>query len=143
MSTKAWLISAVVFVLIEIIPPPTHFGFLCLAFGALAAAITNVYTSIAWLPWVVFAMTSVALAPLLVPLARFLFSTKPHATNVDAIVGQRALVLETISSKGAGVVKIHGESWRATSEFEQIEKGEWAQIIRVDGTHVIVTPVAK
>lgn len=132
-----WLIGAVVCVIIEILPPPTHFFFLCVALGALAASITSFFSSTGWLPWAVFAVTSIALTPMLIPLARFLFTPKPHASNVDALVGEKALVIERIDSKTPGVIKVHGEKWRAFSE-ETLEKEDWAQIVRVEGAHVVV-----
>ena len=35
MYYKYWLIACVAFVILEILPPPTHFFFVCMAFGAL------------------------------------------------------------------------------------------------------------
>ena len=138
MSYKYWLIACVAFVILEILPPPTHFFFVCMAFGALGAAIAAVFFSAAWLPWVVFAAVSVVLTPLMIPLAKFLFTPKPHASNVDALIGKKALVTESIGPQKAGVVKIHGEAWRAVSEQDQFEKDQWVEIARIEGASVIV-----
>jgi membrane protein implicated in regulation of membrane protease activity len=135
---KIWLLAAAVCVVIEILPPPTHFFFLCVAFGALGAAIASFFSTASWIPWVVFGVTTIALTPMLIPLARFLFTPKPHASNVDALIGEKALVLENIAPKTPGVVKIRGESWRAMSEGDSFNKDEWTQVIRVEGTHVVV-----
>ena len=90
MTYKYWLIGCVIFVILEILPPPTHFFFVCMAFGALGGIHRGfVSTSLVWLPWVVFAIVSVALTPLMIPLAKFLFTPKPHASNVDALIGKR------------------------------------------------------
>ena len=136
---KAWLVAVVVCLIIEIIPPPTHFFFLCVALGALAAAITAFYSSAVWVPWTVFFVATAALVPMLIPLARFLFTPRAHPSNVDALVGQNALVQEPIQPKSPGMVKIHGESWRAFSETETFEKDQWVRIDRVEGTHVVVS----
>jgi len=133
-----WLIVAVLCVIIEIMPPPTHFFFLCLAFGALASALAAFFTSLAWLPWAVFPVVAVGLTPLLIPLAKFLFTPKPHASNVDAMLGQRALVVEPVEPKRPGVVKILGESWRAVSEKDRFEKDQWVHISRVEGASVVI-----
>ena len=138
MSYKYWLIACVGFVILEILPPPTHFFFVCMAFGALGASVAALLSNIAWLPWVVFAVTSVALTPLMIPLARFLFTQKPHASNVDALIGQKALVTEAVGPRVPGVVKIKGESWRALSEGEAFEKDQWVEIEKVEGASVIV-----
>src|SRR5579871_3406883 len=124
MSYKYWLIACVAFVILEILPPPTHFFFVCMAFGALGASVAALFSSQVWLPWLVFAVTSIALTPLMIPLAKFLFTPKPHASNVDALIGQKALVQEPIHPRGPGVVKVHGENWRAVSEKDDFEKDQ-------------------
>jgi membrane protein implicated in regulation of membrane protease activity len=135
---KSWLIAAAVCIVIEILPPPTHFFFLAVAIGALAASIAAFFTGIAWIPWAVFVVATVALTPMLIPLAKFLFTPKPHASNVDAVIGQKALVIGAIDPKTPGVVKVRGETWRALSEGEAFAADSWVQVIRVEGTHVIV-----
>ena len=135
---KDWLLAAVFAIIVEMLPPPTHFFFLCVPLGALAASIAAFFSTVSWLPWVAFAVTTIALTPMLIPLARFLFSPKPHASNVDALIGEKALVVEPITPKGPGVVKVRGESWRAMSEGDSFNKEEWTEVVRVEGTHVIV-----
>jgi len=137
-NTRAWLIAAVVFLILEILPPPTHFSLLCLAFGALAASIAAFFSPLHWLPWGVFVVVSIALIPVLIPLAKFLFTQKAHASNADALVGEKALVLEPIDLKTTGTVKIRGEVWSARTEQETFAKDQWAQVVRVEGTHVIL-----
>jgi len=138
MTYKYWLIACVAFVILEILPPPTHFFFVCMAFGALGGAIAAVFSTITWLPWVVFAVVSVALTPLMIPLAKFLFTPKPHASNVDALIGKKALVTEDIGPKSSGVVKVQGESWRALSEKDEFKKDEWVEIVKIEGASVII-----
>src|ERR1044072_9112637 len=121
-STQIWLLVAVICIIIEILPPPTHFFFLCVALGALGASIAAFFTDIHWIPWTVFAVSTVALTPMLIPLAKFLFTPKAHASNVDEMIGQKALVLEDIGPSAPGLVKVRGESWRAMSEGESIAK---------------------
>lgn len=138
MTSKNWLIAAAICIVIEILPPPTHFFFLCVALGALAASIAAFFTSTPWISWAVFIVSTLALTPVLIPLAKFLFTPKAHASNVDALIGEKALVLEDIAPKKPGVVKIRGEEWRAMSEGESFSKEAWVQVARVEGTHVIV-----
>jgi membrane protein implicated in regulation of membrane protease activity len=142
MIYKYWLIACVGFVILEILPPPTHFFFVCMAFGALGAAIAAVFSTAVWLPWVVFAVVSIALTPLMIPLAKFLFTPKPHASNVDALLGQKALVTQAIHPREPGVVKIHGESWRAVSYQDNFEKDQWVEIEKIEGASVIVRRLA-
>lgn len=139
---KYWLVACVAFVILEILPPPTHFFFVCMAFGALGGAVAAVFSTVTWLPWVVFAVVSVALTPLMIPLARFLFTPKPHASNVDALIGQKALVVEVVDPKQAGTVKVGGEKWRAVSLSERFEKDTWVLVDRVEGASVIIRRVS-
>jgi membrane protein implicated in regulation of membrane protease activity len=81
--TKRWLLAAVISVVVEILPPPTHFAFLAVAFGALAAAIVSVYSTSIWLPWMTFVVVSIALMPIFIPLARFLFTPRQGASDGD------------------------------------------------------------
>jgi len=138
MNYKYWLTACVAFVILEILPPPTHFFFVCMAFGALAGAVAAVFSGLVWLPWVVFAVVSVALTPLMIPLAKFLFTPKPHASNADALLGQKALVLEAVDPKQAGTVKVGSEKWRAVSHDDRFEKDTWVMVERIEGASVIV-----
>ena len=137
MSWKAWLTTAIVCVIIEILPPPTHFFFLGVAMGAVGAAAAAYFSALPWLPWAVFVGLTVIFTPLLIPLAKFLFSTKQHASNSDAVIGEKALVIERIDPKAPGVVKVRGDVWRAMSA-ETIEKDQWVKVLSVEGTHVNV-----
>jgi len=139
---EKWLIAAAISIIIEILPPPTHFFFLCVALGALGASIASFFVAAPWIPWVVFGVVTVALTPMLIPLARFLFTPKPHASNVDALIGEKALVIKNIGPKSSGEVKIRGERWSAMSEGDSFNNDEWVQVVRVEGTHVIVRRVS-
>jgi membrane protein implicated in regulation of membrane protease activity len=142
MNSKTWLIVAAVCLVIEILPPPTHFFFLCVALGALGASIAAYFTAVAWIPWAVFIAATVALTPMLIPLAKFLFTPKVHPTNVDALVGEKAQVLEPIGPQSSGLVKVRGESWRANSDGEAFSADEWVQVVKVEGTHLRVRRVS-
>ncbi len=63
-------------------------------------------------------------------------------TGVDALIGQRALVLEEISNlDGAGSVKIGGEVWtaRATVEETRIPAGASVQVVEIRGATAVVS----
>jgi len=137
-TPQQWLIVAVVMVILEIIPPATHFFFLCLAFGALAASVVAVFTDSAWISWSVFLVSSLGLLPVLIPLAKFLFTPKEVPSNVDELIGAKAQVLRAVDAKTPGLVKMRGEEWQAVSEGERFEVGSEVKIIRLEGTRVIV-----
>ena len=62
-------------------------------------------------------------------------------TNVDALIGQRALVTGAIAPHAPGQVSIHGEVWRARvpdAETVAIETGNEVVVESVDGVTLLV-----
>ncbi|MBQ0010288.1 MAG: NfeD family protein [Ruminococcus sp.] len=66
---------------------------------------------------------------------------KPVATNADALIGERAVVTETISNLNeTGAVKVHGLLWTARStDGSEIAVGEVVLIVRIEGVKLICT----
>jgi len=90
-----------------------------------------------------FLVASVALFVFVRPIAR------RHAqmpalsrTGTDALIGQRALVLEAISNlEGVGSVKIGGEIWTARAAVEdlQIPAGTSVHVVEIRGATALVS----
>ncbi len=74
---------------------------------------------------------------------QFLFRKEAGiSTNVEALIGQEALVMEVIEGKSKrGLVKIGGETWSAISEEEGIEQDEMVRVKRLVGNKVLVENV--
>ena len=69
--------------------------------------------------------------------------SKIEKTNADALAGRLALVEEDIDNTSArGVAKINGQLWTARMEDPAIKpvKGDWVEIIRVEGSKLICKP---
>lgn len=87
----------------------------------------------------------IVLSLVLILLSRTLFKEvlgiKPVATNADALIGERAVVTETISNlHETGAVKVRGLSWTARSQDgEDIPAGETVHIVRIEGVKLICT----
>jgi membrane protein implicated in regulation of membrane protease activity len=66
-------------------------------------------------------------------------STPALRTGTEALVGERALVLERVDGDG-GRVKIRGEVWSARSypTSAVLEAGSEAHVLRIDGATAIV-----
>lgn len=65
---------------------------------------------------------------------------KIEKTNADALAGKLALVEEDVDNTAAkGAVKINGQLWTARTEdpSDKPVKGEWVEIIRVEGAKLI------
>ncbi len=58
-------------------------------------------------------------------------------TNVDAIIGKRGVVLQSIARNMDGVVKVENERWRARSE-DSISEGEEIIVTGLSGVTLLV-----
>ena len=134
-----WVIVALVFVIVEMFT--TGFAVMCISFGCLfGAGASALDWDIKW-QLLVFAVGT-ALAFLTVrPLVYKFFYKKGREvkTNVDALVGRRAIVTERIEGElHAGRVKVDGDDWKAVStDTEPIEVGEAVEITAINS--VILT----
>jgi len=71
---------------------------------------------------------------------RFLFRKEVGiSTNVEALIGQEALVMQMIEGKSKrGLVKIGGETWSAITEEGRIDRDEVVRVKGVVGNKVLV-----
>ncbi|MEE8299698.1 MAG: NfeD family protein, partial [Desulfatiglandales bacterium] len=88
-----------------------------------------------------FILTSLILIVLSRTIFRqFLFRKEVGiSTNVEALIGQEALVMQIIEGKSKpGLVKIGGETWSAISEEGRIDQDEVVRVKGVVGNKVLV-----
>ena len=71
---------------------------------------------------------------------RFLFRKEVGiSTNVEALIGQEALVMQMIEGRSKrGLVKIGGETWSAITEEGRIDRDEVVRVKEVVGNKVSV-----
>lgn len=89
---------------------------------------------------VVFGVSAVALLFLVRPMLLRRFAVPPPtATNVHALPGKTAKVLEAVDEE-TGRVRIEGEVWSARSfdPTERFAEGETVYVMRIDGAHAVV-----
>nr|WP_232541389.1 NfeD family protein [Nocardia bovistercoris] len=89
---------------------------------------------------VVFAVISAVLLLGVRPLLRRRFgSPPPTLTNIDALPGKSALVLEEVAAH-AGLVKLGGEVWtaRPIDPTEVYEPGATVYVMKIDGATAVV-----
>jgi len=67
-------------------------------------------------------------------------AVKKARTNIDAIIGRRGIVLQSIARNVDGLVKIRNEQWRARAE-EDIKQGEEIVVTSVTGVTLIVEKI--
>jgi membrane-bound serine protease (ClpP class) len=61
------------------------------------------------------------------------------ATGREELVGLPGVVVEALQSGAEGMVRVHGELWRAESA-QPVPKGKTVKIVRVEGLKLYVEP---
>ncbi len=131
-----WLILFLVFLGLEIMTTGVFF-FLCFSTGALFAMLFSLLGASFQVELVVFCAVSLASILLIRPLFKKYVAKQKIETNVDSLIGTKAIVIEDIKVNDMGKVKTEGEVWLAVSK-EDIAKGETVIIEAVDGTKLVV-----
>lgn len=121
-------------------------GFFLLPFGigaAAAAAVDYMGLALGW-QWAAFLVVSIALLFGLRRFADHVTHEPPEKVGVDRLIGKVGVVTEGIEpGDGAGRIRIEREEWRADSPVQElIPAGTRVRIERIEGTHVIVSPIA-
>ena len=106
--------------------------------GSLVALIAGVLGAAFWLQLLLFALVALALLLLLRPFLQRFVTPHKVPTNIDAMVGQEAVVTEAISKLDeTGSVKINGLVWSARSESgEPIPAGALVTVQAVEGVRL-------
>ena len=139
METIFWLILFVVLLVIEIFT----MGLTTVWFAG-GAAIAFILAFAGFdLPVqvIIFLLVSVLLLVLTRPIAIRFFNKERQYTNVESLIGQKAVVLERIDTlRGVGRAEVNGMEWAAkTDEAEEnIEAGEIVIIEGIQGVKLIV-----
>jgi membrane protein implicated in regulation of membrane protease activity len=109
--------------------------------GGLAAA-TDAVGAGELAAWLVFVVVSLLTLALVRPLVRTrLLGSPPTRTGAAALIGKKAMVLETIDNDhGVGCVKIDGEVWsaRALDDEREIAAGTRVEVVDIKGATALV-----
>lgn len=108
--------------------------------GALAALIVSCFTPNFWVQLAVFLVVSCAAFALVRPLVKRYVNPRTQRTNADRLVGQEAIVTETIDNLAStGQASIAGQVWTARGEDNTpIEAGARVKVLRIEGVKLIV-----
>jgi len=136
MHWSVWITGSIILFVFEMLTPGGFF-FACLGIGALVTAVCSVFAHGELVQWTIFPAVSLISIYSIRPIARRYFQTHVKKSNVDALIGQKALVTQRIEPPSLGMIKIEGEFWRAEAD-ENIEKDTQAEIISVEGTRLKV-----
>lgn len=143
-STIFWLILLILMVVVEALT--MSFGIVAFAFGALGALMVDTFGGALWLQILVFGIFSLLFLLLLRPIVlKKLNTTQTSRFNADAVVGETAMVVETIAKNKPGVVKIQGKEWTAVvyDQGAELEPGSLVKVLSIEGVKLVVTADLK
>jgi membrane protein implicated in regulation of membrane protease activity len=138
-----WAVTALVFVVGELLSPAVFF-FLPFAIGAAVASVLAFLHVPIGAEWAIFVVGSGASFTGLWRLGRRLEHRDGGQEGVGATrwIGQEARVIEPINTNGIGTVLLEREEWRAESMTgSPVRAGSTVMVMRVAGTRLVVMPV--
>ena len=113
-----------------------------LGIGFILAAPIAYLTSDKTIVYGLFALFQLSSIYLTRRIMKRLMKSPKILTGVDAMIGQEAIVTESIAPGGVGYVKLYGDRWAARSFNEkEIAKGEAVVITKIEGNKVWVEPL--
>jgi len=137
-------VSIAILALVAEVGHPGLFLFLPFAFAAGCTAFAAVWTESLAIQGMCFLLSSI-ISFIVVHRwikKRILKTSKEHKTTIDALIGQKAVVINTIEHNSPGYVQLNGKKWLARSQQGiLIEKNSSVIIVAVRGAHVIVQKV--
>lgn len=140
--TVIWLVLLVILIIIELATMGlTTIWFAC---GSLVAAIASGCGAPLYVQLILMVVVSVIMLMFTRPVAMKHFNNDRAKTNVEAMVGRKAVVTGEINNiEGIGQVSVSGQLWTARSESDDmvIRKAEVVEILSVSGVKLIVRPV--
>jgi membrane protein implicated in regulation of membrane protease activity len=136
-AAVVWLVAGLLLISAEVLSG--DFVLLMLGAGALAAAGTAALGGPLALNLAVFAGVSAALVTLARPALKRRLHTAHVATNVEALLGGKAVVVSTVDAHH-GKVRLRGELWsaRAFDETQVLEPGRAVTVMDISGATAVV-----
>ena len=138
---QLWTLIGVICLILEL--TSGDFFIMCFSIGAFITAVVSAFVPSFIGQIIVFAVASLLCLLFVRPLALKYFHRKDEdrPSNVDAMVGRKGVVTETIEAGGFGRVKIDGDSWKACSENDEaFGKGERVEVVAINSTIITVKP---
>lgn len=137
-----WLILAAVLLVGEMVTA----GFFLIVFGigAIGSFLVAILGgSVLW-QWITFIVVSALSFAFSRRFAEKVYKgPEDFGVGAERYTGKKAWVIETIDAAAAtGMVRMNSEKWRAESSDNSVIPAEtWTEIVKVDGTRMVVCPV--
>ncbi len=138
-----WMSVSAFLIILEMLTP----GFFLFWFGvgALAAGIFALMGFNTVWQWGSFVIVSGVLFAFSRKFVNKISKSQPQGIGANRLIGKKGIVLEGINNAdNMGRVRIDKEEWRADSDTgEVIPAGNIVEVIRIEGTHLIVKVIKK
>lgn len=137
--TAIWLIAVIVFAVVE--GATYQIISIWFAFGAVGAMISTFFNASFTVQMVIFLLVSIICIVFTRPVFKKMLGNRIEKTNVDAIIGKEALVIEDIDNiLSKGQVKVAGNVWSARSvDGSSIESDSVVSVEKIEGVKLIVS----
>ncbi len=139
MIPAIWLILTIAFIVIEAMT--TGIVTIWFAVGALSAFIIALCDGNLVVQIVAFVVVSIVLLIFTRKIFVQRLKTGTEKTNVDALIGQTAIVTTDITSMKTGTVRVDGKEWTAVAlnEAESFKIGDRVIVERIEGVKLVVS----
>lgn len=139
LESVCWLGIFIVLVIIEL----ATLGLTTIWFagGSIVAFIGSMLGASLWIQIILFLAVSIVLLLFTRPLAVKYVNKNRIRTNVDSLIGEKAIVIADINNlREEGQVKLDGKEWTARAEDpdEIIKAGSVVRVQKISGVKVIV-----
>ncbi len=138
-----WLVVACLFLIAEVGHPGLFFFLPFSAAAFITAGISLWQESL-----VIQGLSFLSLAVLIFLILhrslkiRSLVHRGEQKTNIDALIGKRAIVITDIAHQGTGYVKLDGEKWLSRSiDGSTINSGTTVEVVMARGAHLLVKKI--
>lgn len=134
-----WLILLIILLAVEVMT--LGLSSIWFAGGALIAFFAALLGADLYIQIILFLAVSILLLIFTRPIAVRYLNGRTTATNVDSLIGSRAVVTGEINNLlGEGEIAVNGIPWSARSEQEDliIDKGKVVEIVKIIGVKAIV-----
>lgn len=138
---QLWTLIGIICLILEL--TSGDFFIMCFSIGAFVTAVASAFDPSFTVQIIVFAVASVLCLLFVRPLALKYFHRKDsnRPSNVDAMVGRRGVVTDSIPAGGYGRVKIDGDSWKACGAHDMsIDKSTRVEVVAIDSLIITVVP---
>lgn len=138
--TMIWTIILVIAIIVEAVT--IDLVSIWFAVGAAAALVGEMFGMSQTFQVMLFTIISVVCIIGTRPLAKKYLRGNTIKTNLDRVIGKHCLVTQKITADNRGEIKVMGNLWSASSlDNETIEVGDYAEIVSIEGSHVVVRKI--